>query len=112
MSMKKKKWAVFGSVLCCLALSLFLSVIQFSSTNIENIVEERETVSLHAENEWKEAEQQTAVSFDEAQSEVTVSCEEPIYVENVLIGGEVDGELLALFRQSASWEEEKTEETK
>ena len=33
-------------------------------------------------------------------------------LEDMAKYGEVDGELLALFRQSASWEEEKTEETK
>ena len=95
MSMKKKKWAVFGSVLFCMVLSVYLSVIQFSSTNIENIVENRETVSFLAENEWSSTEQ-NAVAFDEAQSEVTVRCEEPVYVENVLIGGDVDGELVTV----------------
>lgn len=95
MNLKKKKWIVFASVLSCLVLSVYLSVIQFSSTNIVNIVEDRETVSFSAENDWK-AEEQGTVSFDEQQTQVTVQCEQPVFVENVLIDGEAEGELVSV----------------
>ncbi len=95
LSLKKKKWVVFASVLCCVVFSVCLSVLQFSSTNLGNVVEDRETVSFSAENEWQQ-EEQGSVVLDEAQNNVTVQCDQPLYVQNVLIDGEAEGELVTV----------------
>ena len=83
MSQKKKKWIVLVSVLFCLMLSTYFSVIRFSSTNVENVIEDRETVSVPAEE----------LSLDEEKSEAVVRCDQPVFVENVLIDGKIEGEL-------------------
>ena len=62
LSQKKKKWIVLVSVLFCLMLSTYFSVIRFSSTNVENVIEDRETVSVPAEE----------LSLDEEKSEAVV----------------------------------------
>ena len=72
MSLKKKKWSVVAAVLVSLALSAFFSVVQFSSTNIENMVENRETVSFSADQ----------VAIDEQMEEAVIQCEQPVFVEN------------------------------
>lgn len=87
MSSTKKKWSIAISVLVSLVLSAFFSVVQFSSTNIENVVEERETVSLSAE-EVGLTEQQNA--------EAVVHCEQSVFVENLLIDGEIEQELVSV----------------
>lgn len=101
LSLKKKKWIVFVSVVFCIALSVYLSIIQFSSTNIENIVEDRATVSFTPENNWTCEEQGSNVIF-EGESSVTVQCAEPVYVQNVLIDGEVEGEIVMVKLSYAS----------
>ncbi len=95
LSLKKKKWVVLCSVLFCMVLSVYLSVIQFSSTNVVNVLEERETVSFTASNDWKQEELGNA-EFDESQNHVTVQCQQPVYVQNVLIGGEAEGDLITV----------------
>ena len=86
MSLKKKKWSVVAAVLVSLALSAFFSVVQFSSTNIENMVENRETVSFSADQ----------VAIDEQMEEAVIQCEQPVFVENVLIDGELEDELVSV----------------
>ena len=86
MSTRKKKWSIAAAVLVSLAFSVFFSVVQFSATNIDNAVENRETVSFSADE----------VAFDEQKEEAVVRCEQPVYVENVLIEGEVEDELVSV----------------
>lgn len=86
LSSRKKKWSIVASVLVSLVLSLFFSVVQFSSTNIENRVEQRESVAFSAEE----------IALDEQMAEAVVRCDQPVFVENVLIDGEIEDELVSV----------------
>ena len=86
MSSRKKKWSVVAAVLFSLVFSMLFSVVQFSSTNVENIVENRESVSFSADE----------VVLDEQKSEAVVRCEQPVFVENVLIDGQLEDELVSV----------------
>jgi len=69
-------------------LSILLSVIQFSRVNVSNILEERTSVSLTAEDQWISSGQGSAL-FAPEQATVTVVCDTPVYVKNVSLKGEL-----------------------
>ena len=107
MTVRQRKCVVFLVVVACVLLSAYLSVIQFSRANISNIFEGRVSISITAASGW-EATGQGRVSCWERDA-LTIQCDEPVFVRNVLIMGESGQEMTSIevfYRSSADVMEE------
>ncbi len=94
-TVRLKKWILPIAALLCAMLSLYLSVVQFSDDNIKNIREDREPTVIPTEKMefkgWDDTE--FGLIASDERSSVLIRLEQPIYVNNLLIGGKIDREL-------------------
>ena len=92
---KRKTLILVGTAIVCLLFSLWLSVWQFSQENIRNLLQDLPTVSFTGEQistiGW-DATEFGLLSVEENPA-IEVRCDEPIYVQNLLIDGSIDREL-------------------
>lgn len=95
MSLKKRRIIMAITTLLSLALSLFLSVYQFSKENIENLMDKRSEISLSADSleliDWAKTET-GYLSVSETPT-VALALSAPTYVHNLRIDGSLDREL-------------------
>jgi ABC-2 type transport system permease protein len=73
----------------CLALSVLLSVVQFSGVNVSNTLEDRTSISLNAENEWA-SQGQGSATFAQEQVALMIQCDTPVYVKNILLEADLE----------------------
>ena len=92
---RRKKWILLAAVLLCLLFSCYNSVVRFSATNLENILEKRENTVFQSEDiqawGWSVTEF-GYVSSDEPCS-ISVSMANPVYVRNLLVDGSFNMQL-------------------
>ena len=92
---KRKTLILVGTAIVCLLFSLWLSVWRFSQENIRNLLQDLPTVSFTGEQistiGW-DATEFGLLSVEENPA-IEVRCDEPIYVQNLLIDGSIDREL-------------------
>ena len=91
LSQKKKKWIVFASVLLCMVLSLGLSVVRFSWTNLSNLIQNRDCLAFTEEAAWS-LKGKGSVAPDFEEDAFTLVLEEPTYINNLLIDGTLEGD--------------------
>ncbi len=94
-SLKKRRIIMAVTTLLCLALSLFLSVYQFSKDNIDNLLDKREELSLSPEKMeflgWAKTE--TVYHSISEEPTVAIAFDTPTYIHNLRVDGSLDREL-------------------
>ena len=92
---RRKRTILICAAFVCLVFSLWLSVWQFSADNIQNLLEDQQTVTYPAgqltTTGWDETE--FGLMSVEENPTVTVQGEAPVYVRNILIDGSLDREI-------------------
>ena len=95
MSLKKRRIIMAITTLLCLALSLFLSVYQFSKENIENLINKRSEISLSGESLELAGWAKTDAGYLSVSEEpaIVLDLDAPTYVHNLRIDCSLDREL-------------------